>query len=237
MVANAINLGWTSVPLKDEITQRLTHPLPLVIQKDANASALGEYYFGSVRGCDDFVFISIGSGLGAGVITGGRLVTGASWSAADLGHWSLDPNGRLCRCGQHGCAETMISGPGLIAVTRDALKTRRYPSSLIGEESLTTAQILAAATDGDPLAQAAFAQVGYHLGMVLAPCIALLNPASVVIGGGLGLASFDFLVGATWEALEQRVLPENRQELQIKASTQMSSAVGAASLVWYYQPV
>lgn len=116
IVHNAVNLGWDEVHLVAEIRARLAVALPVWVQKDANASALGEYYFGAAAGCQDFVYLSVGSGLGGGVLTGGKLVTGANWNAAELGHLSLDPNGQLCACGGRGCAETVISGPGLLAL-------------------------------------------------------------------------------------------------------------------------
>src|SRR4029079_5301856 len=91
------------------------------IQKDANLSALGEYYFGASRNCKDFVYLGIGSGLGAGIISNTHLITGGDWYAADVGHLSVNPDGPLCVCGGRGCAETVASGPGLVRVTGQML--------------------------------------------------------------------------------------------------------------------
>lgn len=151
IVRNAVNLSWREVALVDEMRARLGARVPIWIQKDANASALGEYLFGAAQGCDDFVYISIGSGLGGGVVAGGRLLTGAAWNAAELGHLSLDPGGWLCACGNRGCAETVVSGPGLLAVTRGYLDEGDHDSALGKNENaeLTTAAILAHAATSD----------------------------------------------------------------------------------------
>ncbi len=120
VVYNAVNLGWTEVNLAEEITDRMDRlgkAVPVWIQKDANLNALGEYYFGACPNCHDFVYLGLGSGLGAGIISHDRLITGGDWYAADVGHLSIDPDGPICVCGGRGCAETVVSGPGLIRVT------------------------------------------------------------------------------------------------------------------------
>ena len=234
IVYNAVNLSWHEVHLVAELRALLPVALPVWVQKDTNASALGEYYFGAARGHQDFVYLSLGSGLGAGVLAGGTLITGANWNAAELGHLSLDPDGLPCACGNHGCAETIISGPGLLALARRYLAEARYPTRLPAAGDLTNEAILTAARAGDKLAQAALAEVGRNLGIVMAACVAILNPAAIVIGGGLGLAAFDFLVPPARAALQRRTLPASTRHLQILPSRLPSSAVGAASLVWYF---
>ena len=114
VIYNAVNLDWSQVHLVEGLKARLKSSTPIWLEKDTNACALGELYFGSGQGCTDFVYFSIGSGLGAGVIANGHLVTGARGNAAELGHLSLDPEGPLCLCGQHGCADLTVSGPGLV---------------------------------------------------------------------------------------------------------------------------
>lgn len=235
-VHNAVNLGWDEVPLVAELQARLASPAPIWVQKDANASALGELVFGAARGYEDFVYVGIGSGLGGGVVAGGRLITGADWNAAELGHLSLDPAGRLCPCGNRGCAETVVSGPGLVALARRYVVERRY-ASVIGPDrldSLTAEEVLEHAAAGDELALAALAEAGSWLGIVLAACVAILNPALFVVGGGLGLAAFDFLAPAAHVELARRTLLGSHQHLKIVPSQVASSAVGAASLVWYF---
>ena len=234
IVRNAVNLGWEEVNLVAEVRSRLKIDLPIWIQKDANASALGEYYLGAARNCQDFVYIGVGSGLGGGVVTNGVLVTGADWNAAELGHLSLDPQGILCGCGQRGCAETIVSGPGLVKLVQRQLAQNHPSSRLSSDQELSTALILAAAQDGDELALSALSIVGEHLGVVMAACISVLNPAVIVIGGGLGLAAFDFLEPAARREITRRTLPASHQNLQILPSRLSSSAMGAACLVWYF---
>ncbi|HLF75672.1 MAG TPA: ROK family protein [Anaerolineales bacterium] len=236
VVYNAVNLGWTEVNLSEEIAHRihrLTNALPVWIQKDANLSALGEYYFGACQSCMDFVYLGIGSGLGAGVISGGRLITGGDSYAADVGHLSIDPEGPLCVCGGHGCAETVASGPGLVRITRQMLAHSQADSKLSHRVDLTPADVLAAANEGDALALKALSQVGRVLGMIMSACTAILNPSRYVVGGGLGLAGFDFIVPAARQELLRRTIPESRSLLEIVPSQVESPAIGAASLVWY----
>ena len=236
VVRNAVNLGWREVRVVAELQSRLANGVPIYVQKDTNAGALGEYFFGAARGCDDFVYLTIGSGLGAGVVANGRLIDGAQYNASELGHWSLDPtNGYVCTCGLKGCAETIVSGRGLIAVTRDLLFSHTYRSGLNNRSKLTTADILDAARSGDELAQAAIDHVAHSLGQVLAACVSVLNPARFVVGGGLGLAAFDQLIPGATRELQRRVLPKGYGQLSIVRSQLTSSAIGAACLVWSKQ--
>lgn len=233
-VRNAVNLGWEEISLVDEICSRLVREIPIWIQKDANASALGEYYFGSARGCEDFVYLGIGSGLGGGIVTNGMLVTGADWNAAELGHLSLDPQGLQCNCGSRGCAETIVSGPGLLTLMETYLAQNNVPTQLSLDNPLSTQAIISAAQVGDQLALDALKEVGRHFGMVMAACVSTLNPGRIIVGGGLGLAAYDVILPAAQAELRRRVLPVSYTNLQILPSTLVSSAVGAACLVWYF---
>jgi glucokinase len=232
-VYNAVNLGWTEVKLTEEIASRIYQSFPIWIQKDANLSALGEYYFGACQGLRDFVYLGIGSGLGAGIVSSGQLITGGDWYAADVGHLSVDPEGTLCVCGGHGCAETVASGPGLVRVARKMLVDSPPGSLLSDSAELTSADVLAAARQGDSLALQALAEVGRVLGFIMSACTAILNPSRYVVGGGLGLAGYDFIVPAAQQELMRRTIPESRALLDIVPSQVESPAIGAACLVWY----
>jgi glucokinase len=233
VVRNAVNLGWDEVPLVRGVRSRLERDLPVFVGKDTNASALGEYYFGAGRGCSDFVYLSIGSGLGGGIIVNGQIVTGAAWQSSELGHISLDPNGRPCACGLRGCAETAVSGPGLITLTRERLVSGGFSSALSGVAELSPAMVLSAARQGDALALDSFAEMGASLGIVMAACVAILNPARFIIGGGLGLAAFELVVPSARHALAQRVIESSIHDLAIVPSALQSSAIGPSCLVWY----
>jgi len=236
MVYDAVNLGWAEVNLAEEISRRiggLANAVPIWIQKDTNLNALGEYYFGACQGCTDFVYVGVGSGLGAGIISNGQLITGSDWYAADIGHLSINPDGPLCVCGGHGCAELVASGPGLVRVTRKKLADPSARSVLSDKVELMPADILAAACEGDPLALEALNEVGRALGIVMSACTVILNPARFVIGGGLGLAGFDFILPTLHKEMIRRTIPNHRGQMDILPSRVESSAIGSACLVWY----
>lgn len=233
IVYDAVNLGWKEVPLVEEISRRIGPDLPIWIQKDTNLNALGEYYFGACQVRDDFVYVGVGSGLGAGIISNGRLITGGDWYAADVGHLSVDPEGPLCVCGGHGCAELVASGPGLVRVTRQMLADPSAQSTLASQIELTPAEVLAAASAGDTLALEALKEVGHVLGVVMSACTVILNPSRFVIGGGLGLAGYDFIVPTIREEMIRRTLPNHRGRMDIVPSRVESPAIGSACLVWY----
>jgi glucokinase len=235
IVYDAVNLGWKEVHLVEEISKRIDPDLPIWIQKDTNLNALGEYYFGACQGFSDFVYMGVGSGLGAGIISNGHLITGGDWYAADVGHLSVDPEGPLCVCGGHGCAELVASGPGLVRVTRRMLADPAARSLLANQIELTPTDVLAAASEGDALALEALKEVGHVLGVVMSACTVILNPSRFVIGGGLGLAGFDFIVPTLREEMIRRTLPNHRGLSDIVPSRVESPAIGAACLVWYAQ--
>ena len=233
VVYNAVNLGWDEVHLTEEISSRVQHSLPIWVQKDANLSALGEQYFGAGQGLRDFVYLGIGSGLGAGLISDGRLITGSDWYAADVGHLSVDPAGPLCVCGGRGCAETVASGPGLVRVTQKMLAASPRDTLLSNGVDLMPTDVLAAARQGDVLALEALAEVGRVLGVIMSACTVILNPSRIVVGGGLGLAGYDFIVPAALQELMRRTTPASRGVLDVVPSQVESPAIGAACLVWY----
>lgn len=232
-VYSAVNLGWDEVPLADGVRSRLANDLPVWILKDTNASVLGEYYFGAARGCPDFIYLGIGSGLGGGVLANGDLVTGKNGTAAEVGHLSLDPHGRRCACGLQGCAETVISGPGLVAETRELMSKWAGETQLSEDAALSPALVLKFARQGDPLANLAVAHLAEWLGIVMAASVALLNPARFILGGGVALAGFDLIAEPALTEMKRRVLSNSYHDLTVVPSGLESSAVGAACLVWH----
>ena len=229
VVRNAVNLGWDEVPLVDEVRKRVS--IPVWLEKDANALALGEMYFGAARGCQDFVYIAIGTGLGGGAVVNGQVVGGANTNAMEIGHLSFDPKGRLCVCGLHGCVEMYVSGHGMVAGIEE--HRPEYPQSILTQA--TTAALLEAAQQKDPLALKVLMEAGEWLGVMMACCAGLFNPAMFVMAGGLGQAAADFVLPVAKAELARRVLPATLDKLEIVESRVTSSAVGAASLVWHHQ--
>lgn len=235
-VRNAVNLGWQEVALVPELQGRLAADVPILVHKDANAEVLGELYFGAGQGCRDLVYLGLGTGLGGGVIVNGQLLLGDNLTASEMGHLSLDPaGGRLCNCGLRGCAETVASGRGALAVAREMLAEGRYPTSLVEGPDLTPAAIVAAAQSGDALAKAVLAEVAGWLGQIVAIYAITLNPARLVIGGGFGRAAFELLRPGLQAEVARRALALSHERLQVVPSQLASSAVGASCIVWYHR--
>ncbi len=231
MVYVATNLNWHNVSLLEGVRQRLSADLPVWVHNDANAFAIGEMFFGAGRGCDDFMLITLGTGVGGAAISSGQLVLGAQFVAMEVGHIPLIPNGRLCKCGAHGCSEMYSSGTGLMAGLQEHLP--HYPFSTLADKEVTTEDILKAAREGDLLGNLLIDEAVDGLLPVILPYIGLLNPGRIILGGGLGLAAWDLLGDRLKSKLHDRLLNSVFTDVPILKSEVMSSAVGAASLVWY----
>lgn len=228
---NAVNLGWRSVPLVESVHQRLDMAVPVWAQNDVNAGTIGELVFGAARGVRDFVYLAVGTGLGGGAVADGRLINGVGGFAMELGHMSVDPNGRLCNCGNHGCVEMYCSGKGLVAGVRAHLPD--YPQSVLANAEPTTRAILDAARAGDALALRVIDEAADVLGQTMAWSVMVLNPALIVIGGGMALASGDLLIMPATTAMRSRLIPDIANLIPVARSQVESSALGAAALVWH----
>jgi glucokinase len=231
MVYVATNLNWHNVSLAEGVRQKLSNDLPIWVHNDANASALGEKFFGAARGCDDFILVTLGTGVGGAAISTGQLVLGSQFVGMEVGHIPLIPNGRLCKCGAHGCSEMYSSGTGMMAGLQEHLP--HYPFSPLAAENATTEDILEAARADDPLALLLIDEAIDGLIAFLVPYIGLLNPGRIVIGGGLGLAAWDLISDRLTAKLHDRLLNSVFSDVPVFKSEVMSSAVGAASVVWY----
>lgn len=231
MVYFATNLSWHNVALAEGVRQKLSKDLPIWVHNDANATAIGELLFGAGQGCDDFMLITLGTGVGGAAISGGQLVLGAQFVAMEAGHIPLIPNGRLCKCGAHGCTEMYSSGTGMMAGLQEHLP--HYPFSVLADKDATTEDILKAAREGDTLGVLLIDEAVDGLLPVIVPYIGLMNPGRIIIGGGLGFAAWDLLGDRLKSKLHDRLLNSVFSDVPIFKSEVMSSAVGAASLVWY----
>jgi glucokinase len=188
-------------------------------------------YYGAARGYKDVVLIAIGTGLGTGVVADGRLILGANFSATDIGHMSLDLEGRQCACGLRGCTEMYVSGNGLLAGVREHQPD--YPESpLVQMASPSTTAIIQAARDNDPLARVVMGEAAVWLGKIFICSGVIFNPALFVVGGGLGLAAADLLLERAEREFRRNVQAPISEKVQIVQSQITASAIGAASLVW-----
>jgi len=233
VVRQATNLGWAEVRLVDDLRAALDLSLPLYVMRDAYAEVLGEAYFGAGQGCRDLVYLGLGSGLGGGAMCDGRLLSGATLNASEIGHLSLDPDGRLCNCGLRGCAETVVSGNGVLATARGLIQAQAWPTSLQDSPALSAGDVIVAAEEGDMLATAVLSQAARWLGQIMAAYAIILNPARIIIGGGFGKAAFHLLLPEAEAELHHRALSMNWQQLEIVPAASTSSAVGASCLVWH----
>lgn len=228
---NAVNLSWRNVPLVPLVQGKIASNIPVWAENDVNAGAIAEGVFGAARGVRDFVFLAIGTGLGGGAVANGHLINGVIGAAMEVGHMSLDPNGRACNCGNHGCVEMYCSGKGLLAGANAYLL--EYPESVLANTEFHTREIINAARAGDALATRVLDDAANALGVTMAWCVMVLNPALIVTGGGLAAAADDLLFEQAQVVMRARLIPELAERTQVARSQVESSALGAAALVWH----
>jgi glucokinase len=216
---------------------RKLYDLPVAVTNDANAAALGEMIYGAARGMKDFIVITLGTGLGSGIVAGGELVYGADGFAGEIGHTIVDPQGRECGCGGRGHLETYASATGICRTVSELLAVRRGESELrsIAPRDLTSRMIADAARRGDSIAREAFEFTGRILGMKLADSVAHLSPEAIILFGGVASAG-DLIFAPTKRSLEEYLLPifRNKVELIPSGLKEGDAAVlGASALIWH----
>lgn len=233
-VAPPIMPGWGGYPVRERLARR--YDVPVWVDNDVNLMALGEFRFGLARGEQDVVLVKIGTGIGAGLISGGRLHRGAQGAAGDVGHIAVaGDRATVCRCGNAGCLEALAGGAALGTLATEAALGGRSPflaRRLRGSGQLDAADLAAAAVHGDPVAVEIFGQAGRHIGGMLATLVNCFNPSLVVIGGGVAAAG-DLLLAPIREAVYRRSTPLATRDLRIVRSTLCgrSGLHGAAFMV------
>lgn len=235
-VENPPNLQWGASVNLIELFHR-HYDLPVAITNDANAAALGEMYFGAARAMADFIVITLGTGLGSGIVANGELLYGASGFAGELGHTVVDPQGRQCGCGKKGCLETYVSATGLCRTTFALLAERREPSPLreVSCQQMTAKKVAAAARSGDTIALAAFEATARILGMKLADAVAHTGPEAIFLAGGLASAG-ELLLTPTRRYLEEFLFSPYQGKVRLLLSEMpegVSAIMGAAALIWH----
>lgn len=186
MMRFAPNIAWREVPILDTVRRSLG--LPALVENDCTTAGFGEWKLGAGRGYDDLLYVGIGTGIGGGIVMGGRLQRGARGFAGEIGHIIVEPDGPLCGCGNRGCWEAVASGH---AIARDGQRAvTRHEHSAIGElsggrpASVTGTLVTEAARAGDAAARGILAEVGHRLGEGIAGLVNVLDPAIVIVGGG-----------------------------------------------------
>lgn len=228
---HAANLGWRNVGLRDAIAERLPRPLPIVLENDVNAGAIGEQLFGAAKGITNCLYLIVGTGLGGAVISNGRLLRGATNSEMEIGHVSMDPiNGLPCACGQRGCLEMTAAGKGIVAQALDRIA--EHPDTRLRAQAMTTQEIIRQAEEGDALAATVMNQAAQALGIACAWCVNLFNPSLIIFAGGLARASWHLLEKPLLQSMRARCLPMNHEAVTVSLSKLTDGALGASALVW-----
>lgn len=235
----APNLGWHNEPLQHAVESQVG--IPVVVENDANAAAWGEFRFGAgrdIEGLLDMVTITVGTGIGGGIVIGGNLYRGRWGAAGELGHMCVDPGGRPCSCGNRGCWEQYASGNALVREARWLASERRADAQVLLDlgdgtpEGVQGKHVTQAARAGDPVALAAFDFVARWLGLGMADIATVLDPQCFVIGGGVSEAD-DVLLPSVVRALTESVSGREHRQLPrvvVAALGNTAGVIGAADL-------
>lgn len=215
LVTTAPNLpGWQSVPLRTMVRERYQTDAFLI--NDAKAAALGEHRFGAAKGVDNFVCVTLGTGIGGGIFINGHLYLGESGAAGEIGHMTVDIYGPKCVCGNVGCWECLASGTAMEREMKRRL-AQGEPSSLSGASGIAAPQIAAAARQGDPLALEVLKWCAGNVGVGLVNLVNIFNPRMIVIGGGLAKIGAPLLEPAV-QLVRSRAFPLHAQAVSIVPS-------------------
>ena len=236
-IINPPNLPWGPViPLAHKVSKAFDG-IPVAVTNDANAAALGEMTYGAARGMKDFIMITLGTGVGSGIVVNGQLVYGHDGFAGELGHVIVKRNnGRICGCGRTGCLEAYCSATGVARTAREFLEVRTEPSTLrnLQIEDITSKDVYEAAIAGDKMAQEIFTYTGTILGEAFADMVAFSSPQAIILFGGLA-KSGDLLLKPLKEAFDKSILPIFRGGTKVILSELKESdaaVLGASALGW-----
>jgi glucokinase len=236
VVLFAPNIAWRDVDLKAELEQRLG--LPVVVENDVNAAAWGEFTYGAGHDVDDLLMVAVGTGVGGGLVLDGELYRGAFGVGAEIGHMRVVPDGLMCGCGNRGCLEQYASGSALVREVRAAARSGSLLAADVLDraggdpDGITGPLVTEAARAGDPFAVEQLEVLGRWLGEGIASLTAVLDPAVVVVGGGVSEAG-DLLIGPTRHAFESQLTGRgHRPVLDIRRARLGNRAglIGAADL-------
>ena len=217
LVTSPPNLpGWHDIPLRDIVKEK--YKVNTFLINDANAAALGEHHLVAGRGINNLIFLTVGTGIGGGIIINGRLYSGASGSAGEIGHITIDVNGPRCNCGNIGCLEALASGT---AVAKEVIKRIRQGersslTEIVGGkiENITTEEVSIAAQDGDSLASEVILKAATYLGVGIANLVNIFNPEMIIIGGGMAKMG-DLLLNPARQVVRERAFQLPAQAVQI----------------------
>jgi predicted NBD/HSP70 family sugar kinase len=193
--------GWTGIRIRSEMSDRLA--MPVEIENDANLGALAEMTWGAGRDCSNFAYIKAATGIGAGLVVDGRLLRGASGTAGEIGHTTLDESGALCYCGNRGCLETVASGPAILQLVGQG-----------DDPTLTLDRVIELAAEGDVRCRRALADAGREIGVAVAGLCNLINPERVIVGGLLSRAN-DVLLQPLRESIRRHAVQAAAEKVEV----------------------
>ena len=236
-IENAVNISWgggKTIHFSKLLSEAMGG-LPVALTNDANAAAVGEMTYGAARGMKNFIMITLGTGVGSGIVINGEVVYGHDGFAGELGHVAaVRNNGRLCNCGKTGCLETYASATGVARTAREWLELTDEPSVLRNLDTIASKDVFDAAKEGDKLALKIFEFTGKMLGRSFADFIAFSAPEAIVLFGGLARAK-EFLTEPIESAMNANVLPlwKNKVKLVYSQLKESDAAIlGASALAW-----
>ena len=236
-IENAVNLSWggTRIIHFAELLSKAMNGLPVALTNDANAAAVGEMTYGAARGMKNFIMITLGTGVGSGIVINGDVVYGHDGFAGELGHvTAVRNNGRSCNCGKTGCLETYASATGVARTAREWLELSDEPSVLRSLDTISSKDVYEAAKEGDKLALKIFEFTGKILGRSFADFIAFSSPEAIVLFGGLARAK-EYLLAPIEDAMNSNVLPlwKNKVKVVFSQLKESDAAIlGASALAW-----
>lgn len=233
IVSLAPNLGWRDVPVRDLLQDRLG--LPVVVDNDANCAALGEWWVGAGRGSRLMIAATLGTGIGGGIVEEGRVLRGVIGAAGEIGHMTIEVDGRPCQCGSRGCLEAYASGTGIGVRAREALREggeSAMREMVDSEEEVTAAVVAKAASEGDALGQRILRETARYLAAGLASLINILNPDRIVLAGGV-VKTGGLLLDPVREEVRRRAFHASAESCVIAAARDPELAgVRGASLTF-----
>lgn len=235
-IEHAANLVWAKgiVPLANMFVNELG--IPVVVTNDAKAAAMGEMKYGVAVGMNNFVELTLGTGVGSGIVANGQLIYGFDGFAGELGHMIVEPNGRPCGCGRKGCLETYCSATGVVRTTIAMLEESPEATSLrdIATDKLTSYEVYKAAMAGDTMAQEVFKQTGRRIGIACANIATFLSPEAFIFFGGLAQAG-ELLLRPIEEAYNENVLSLYKGKARFLMSGldgAKAAILGASAIAW-----
>ena len=236
-IENAVNLVWggTQVIEFAKLLSEAMGGIPVALTNDANAAAVGEMTYGAAKGMKNFIMITLGTGVGSGIVVNGEVLYGHDGFAGELGHTcAVRNNGRTCNCGKTGCLETYASATGVARTAREWLELSDEPSLLRNVDKIASKDVFDAAKEGDKLALKIFDYTGTVLGRSFADFIAFSAPEAIVLFGGLARAK-EFLLQPMEDAMNANVLPlwKNKVKIVFSQLKESDAAIlGASALAW-----